>query len=279
MKSGMKKLFLCGLMLFAFSFLTELKAQDTENNQNSVQKNTEKVVEETTQTMAKQYGLDEEQTKALKLLNAKRAKDLAQVDSSYDAKTANAAQKAEVKKIKAEIQSNYDTMLKDLFSDKQYQKYLEDEASKKEQIKGNVNWMANAVTRMLGENNINLLGWNGNVSDSLSIAQKETDKMVKKYKLDKTQEEKLLALNIAEVSAEIAERRNISLDNATPTEMAEKSQDFVASARRRSSNYERYLKEILDEKQYKKYTNSKKAQETRNQRFNGFGGFGGPPMF
>jgi hypothetical protein len=170
-------------------------------------------------------------------------------------------------------------MLKDLFSDKQYQKYLEDEASKKEQIKGNVNWMANAVTRMLGENNINLLGWNGNVSDSLSIAQKETDKMVKKYKLDKTQEEKLLALNIAEVSAEIAERRNISLDNATPTEMAEKSQDFVASARRRSSNYERYLKEILDEKQYKKYTNSKKAQETRNQRFNGFGGFGGPPMF
>ncbi|MFA6820470.1 MAG: hypothetical protein WCR53_08010 [Bacteroidaceae bacterium] len=275
----MKKLFLCGLMLFAFSFLTELKAQDTENNQNSVQKNTEKVVEETTQTMAKQYGLDEEQTKALKLLNAKRAKDLAQVDSSYDAKTANAAQKAEVKKIKAEIQSNYDTMLKDLFSDKQYQKYLEDEASKKEQIKGNVNWMANAVTRMLGENNINLLGWNGNVSDSLSIAQKETDKMVKKYKLDKTQEEKLLALNIAEVSAEIAERRNISLDNATPTEMAEKSQDFVASARRRSSNYERYLKEILDEKQYKKYTNSKKAQETRNQRFNGFGGFGGPPMF
>jgi hypothetical protein len=279
MESGMKKLFLCGLMLFAFSFLTELKAQDTENNQNSVQKNTEKVVEETTQTMAKQYGLDEEQTKALKLLNAKRAKDLAQVDSSYDAKTANAAQKAEVKKIKAEIQSNYDTMLKDLFSDKQYQKYLEDEASKKEQIKGNVNWMANAVTRMLGENNINLLGWNGNVSDSLSIAQKETDKMVKKYKLDKTQEEKLLALNIAEVSAEIAERRNISLDNATPTEMAEKSQDFVASARRRSSNYERYLKEILDEKQYKKYTNSKKAQETRNQRFNGFGGFGGPPMF
>ncbi|MDD4759774.1 MAG: hypothetical protein PHU66_03030 [Bacteroidaceae bacterium] len=275
----MKKLFLCGLMLFAFSFLTELKAQDTENNQNSVQKNTEKVVEETTQTMAKQYGLDEEQTKALKLLNAKRAKDFAQVDSSYDAKTANAAQKAEVKKIKAEIQSNYDTMLKDLFSDKQYQKYLEDEASKKEQIKGNVNWMANAVTRMLGENNINLLGWNGNVSDSLSIAQKETDKMVKKYKLDKTQEEKLLALNIAEVSAEIAERRNISLDNATPTEMAEKSQDFVASARRRSSNYERYLKEILDEKQYKKYTNSKKAQETRNQRFNGFGGFGGPPMF
>lgn len=275
----MKKLFLCGLMLFAFSFLTELKAQDTENNQNSVQKNTEKVVEETTQTMAKQYGLDEEQTKALKLLNAKRAKDLAQVDSSYDVKTANAAQKAEVKKIKAEIQANYDAMLKDLFSDKQYQKYLENEASQKEQIKGNVNWMANAVTRMLGENNINLLGWNGNVSDSLSIAQTETEKMVKKYRLDKTQEEKLLALNIAEVSAEIAERRNVSLDNATPTEMAEKSQDFVASARRRSSNYEHYLKEILDEKQYKKYTNSKKAQETRNQRFNGFGGFGGPPMF
>jgi len=275
----MKKLFLLSMMLLAFSFSVKLEAQEAGNSQSTVQKETEKQVEETTKTMSKQYGLNEDQTNALRLLNAKRAKDLAEVDSSYDIKTANALQKAEVKKIKAEIQANYDAMLKDLFSEKQYQKYLEDVASQKEQISGSVNWMANIVTRMLGENNVNVLGWNGNISDSLSIAQKETDKMVKKYKLDKTQEEKLQALNIAEVSAEIAERRNISLDNATPTEMAEKSQDFIASAKRRSSNYERYLKEILDEKQYKKYTNSRKVQETRNQRFGGFGGFGGPPMF
>jgi hypothetical protein len=275
----MKKIFLLGMLLLAVGFSTKVKAQESASSQTSVQKEVDKQIEETTKTMAKQYGLNEEQTNALKLLNIKRAKDLAEVDSSYNAKTANAAQKAEVKKIKAEIQANYDSMLKDLFSEKQYQKYLEDESSQKEQIKGNVNWMANMATRLLGENNVNILGWNGNVSDSLSIAQKETDKMVKKYKLDKTQTEKLLALNIAEVSAEIAERRNISLDNASPTEMAEKSQDFVASAKRRSGNYERYLKEILDEKQYKKYTNSKKAQQTQNQRFGGFGGFGGPPMF
>jgi hypothetical protein len=275
----MKKIFLLGMLLLAVGFSTKVKAQESASSQTSVQKEVDKQIEETTKTMAKQYGLNEEQTNALKLLNIKRAKDLAEVDSSYNAKTANAAQKAEVKKIKAEIQANYDSMLKDLFSEKQYQKYLEDESSQKEQIKGNVNWMANMATRLLGENNVNILGWNGNVSDSLSIAQKETDKMVKKYKLDKTQTEKLLALNIAEVSAEIAERRNISLDNASPSEMAEKSQDFVASAKRRSSNYERYLKEILDEKQYKKYTNSKKAQQTQNQRFGGFGGFGGPPMF
>ena len=275
----MKKIFLLGMLLLAVGFSTKVKAQESASSQTSVQKEVDKQIEETTKTMAKQYGLNEEQTNALKLLNIKRAKDLAEVDSSYNAKTANAAQKAEVKKIKAEIQANYDSMLKDLFSEKQYQKYLEDESSQKEQIKGNVNWMANMATRLLGESNVNILGWNGNVSDSLSIAQKETDKMVKKYKLDKTQTEKLLALNIAEVSAEIAERRNISLDNASPSEMAEKSQDFVASAKRRSSNYERYLKEILDEKQYKKYTNSKKAQQTQNQRFGGFGGFGGPPMF
>lgn len=275
----MKKIFLLGMLLLAVGFSTKVKAQESASSQTSVQKEVDKQIEETTKTMAKQYGLNEEQTNALKLLNIKRAKDLAEVDSSYNAKTANAAQKAEVKKIKAEIQANYDSMLKDLFSEKQYQKYLEDESSQKEQIKGNVNWMANMATRLLGENNVNILGWNGNVSDSLSIAQKETDKMVKKYKLDKTQTEKLLALNIAEVSAEIAERRNISLDNASPSEMAEKSQDFVASAKRRSGNYERYLKEILDEKQYKKYTNSKKAQQTQNQRFGGFGGFGGPPMF
>lgn len=275
----MKKIFLLGMLLLAVGFSTKVKAQESASSQTSVQKEVDKQIEETTKTMAKQYGLNEEQTNALKLLNTKRAKDLAEVDSSYNAKTANAAQKAEVKKIKAEIQANYDSMLKDLFSEKQYQKYLEDESSQKEQIKGNVNWMANMATRLLGESNVNILGWNGNVSDSLSIAQKETDKMVKKYKLDKTQTEKLLALNIAEVSAEIAERRNISLDNASPSEMAEKSQDFVASAKRRSGNYERYLKEILDEKQYKKYTNSKKAQQTQNQRFGGFGGFGGPPMF
>ena len=34
-------------------------------------------------------------------------------------------------------------------------------------------------------------------------------------------------------------------------------------AKKRSANYERYLKEIFTEEQYKKYTNVKKAQQTR----------------
>lgn len=266
----MKKLILSLLMLVIGGALSTTSA-DTETTD---EKKTD-AIEELTKSMAKQYDLNEEQTKALQLLNAKRAKDLAEVDSACDIKTANAAQKAEIKKIKTEIQTNYDTMLKDLFSEKQYQKYQEYMDSQKEQLNGGVNWMANVAMRMSGSNYVNLVGWTSNTSDSLTIAKNETKKMVRKYKLDKEQEEKVLALNIAEVSAEIAERRNVSLDNVKATEMAEMSQNFIAMAKRRTSNYERYLKEILDEKQYKKYTNAKKLQQSRSSRF---GGFIGPPM-
>ena len=235
-----------------------------------------KAVEELTKTMTKQYSLNSDQAEAVKQLNLKRVKDLAAIDAAIDITKANAAQKAEIKKMKAEVQTSYDNMIKDLFSEKQYEKYLADEAEKKEKIKGNVNWMANIATRMLGENNINLMGWNSEVSDSLKIAQEATDRMVRKYKLDKEQQEKLLALNIAEVSAEIAERRNITLDDVSEMERTEKAQEFAKQAKTRSANYERYLKEILTEDQYKKYTNSKKAKQSRDQRFGGFG-FGGPP--
>lgn len=235
-----------------------------------------KMVEDITKTMVKQYGLNSEQADALRQLNLKRMKDIAAIDAAMDIRKANAAQKAEIKKMKAEVQSQYDSIIKDLFSEKQYEKYMADEAEKKERIKGNVNWMANIATRMLGEKNINLLGWNSNVADSLKIAQEATNRMARKYKLDKEQQEKLLALNIAEVSAEIAERRNITLDDVSEMERAEKAKEFAKQARTRSANYERYLKGILTEDQYKKYSNSKKAQQSREQRFGGFG-FGGPP--
>ena len=216
-----------------------------------------------TAEMVKRYNLDEGQAAALQALNLNRLQSLAEIDAAIDLKKANAAQKAEIKKMKAEVQAGYNSVIKDILSEKQYAKYLEDEEKNKETIKGNVNWLANIASRELGENNVNLLGWNGNISDSLKIATEATDKLAKKYKLSDEQREKLLALNIAEVSAEIAERRSVTLEDATPTEMAEKTQEFIAMAKKRSANYERYLKEIFTEEQYKKYTNVKKAQQTR----------------
>ena len=216
-----------------------------------------------TAEMVKRYNLDEGQAAALQALNLSRLQSLAEIDAAIDLKKANAAQKAEIKKMKAEVQAGYNSVIKDILSEKQYAKYLEDEEKNKETIKGNVNWLANIASRELGENNVNLLGWNGNISDSLKIATEATDKLAKKYKLSDEQREKLLALNIAEVSAEIAERRSVTLEDATPTEMAEKTQEFIAMAKKRSANYERYLKEIFTEEQYKKYTNVKKAQQTR----------------
>ena len=216
-----------------------------------------------TAEMVKRYTLDEGQAAALQALNLSRLQSLAEIDAAIDLKKANAAQKAEIKKMKAEVQAGYNSVIKDILSEKQYAKYLEDEEKNKETIKGNVNWLANIASRELGENNVNLLGWNGNISDSLKIATEATDKLAKKYKLSDEQREKLLALNIAEVSAEIAERRSVTLEDATPTEMAEKTQEFIALAKKRSANYERYLKEIFTEEQYKKYTNVKKAQQTR----------------
>lgn len=216
-----------------------------------------------TSEMVKRYNLDEGQAAALQALNLSRLQSLAEIDAAIDLKKANAAQKAEIKKMKAEVQAGYNSVIKDILSEKQYAKYLEDEEKNKETIKGNVNWLANIASRELGENNVNLLGWNGNISDSLKIATEATDKLAKKYKLSDEQREKLLALNIAEVSAEIAERRSVTLEDATPTEMAEKTQEFIAMAKKRSANYERYLKEIFTEEQYKKYTNVKKAQQTR----------------
>lgn len=218
---------------------------------------------EQTAEMVKRYNLDEGQAAALQALNLSRLQSLAEIDAAIDLKKANAAQKAEIKKMKAEVQAGYNSVIKDILSEKQYAKYLEDEEKNKETIKGNVNWLANIASRELGENNVNLLGWNGNISDSLKIATEATDKLAKKYKLSDEQREKLLALNIAEVSAEIAERRSVTLEDATPTEMAEKTQEFIAMAKKRSANYERYLKEIFTEEQYKKYTNVKKAQQTR----------------
>ena len=216
-----------------------------------------------TAEMVKRYNLDEGQAAALQARNLSRLQSLAEIDAAIDLTKANAAQKAEIKKMKAEVQAGYHSVIKDILSEKQYAKYLEDEEKNKETIKGNVNWLANIASRELGENNVNLLGWNGNISDSLKIATEATDKLAKKYKLSDEQREKLLALNIAEVSAEIAERRSVTLEDATPTEMAEKTQEFIALAKKRSANYERYLKEIFTEEQYKKYTNVKKAQQTR----------------
>ena len=95
--------------------------------------------------------------------------------------------------------------------------------------------------------------------------------MVKQYKLTDSQSEKLLALNIAEVQAEIAECRAI----AKGTNMGE----ITEAAKKRTSNYERYLKGILTEKQFNKYIKVKKAQFTLRQSRRGPGGLGGPRIW
>ncbi|MBQ8097914.1 MAG: DUF4890 domain-containing protein [Bacteroidaceae bacterium] len=273
----MRKLALTLLFTFTLCFTVESRAQETESAQTvTLTKDQEKEIEELTKSMIKTYGLNAEQATALRSLNEVRVQQLAAIDAAVPS-GANAAQKTEVKKMKSEIQKEYDATIKDLFSEKQYQKYLEEEAKKKEQIKGDVNWLANFATRRLGADNVNLMGWNGNVEDSLKIAQEATDKLVKKYKLNDEQKEKLLALNIAEVSAELAERRSVNLQDATATERAEQGEEFLQLAKRRSANYDRYLKEILTEEQYKKYSNTKKAQQSRSQRWGG--GWGGSRMW
>lgn len=263
----MKKLFLICLLFLTGSFATSIVAQNATSDEETTKtaKNIEKEAEELTKKMTKAYKLTEDQASTLMMLNKKRAEDLAQIDSMFSDKTLSAKEaKAELIKLRQEIQANYQSMIKDIFNEKQYAKYLEDEEENREKIQGNVNWMFNMAANRNGASNVNLLGWNGDVADSLKIAQEATDRLVRKYKLTAEQTEKVLALNIAEISAEIAERRNVNLDGLNPTEWAEKQQEIQTMAKRRSDNYERYLKEIMTEEQYKKYTNGKKARESRN---------------
>ena len=107
-----------------------------------------------TAEMVKRYNLDEGQAAALQALNLSRLQSLAEIDAAIDLKKANAAQKAEIKKMKAEVQAGYNSVIKDILSEKQYAKYLEDEEKNKETIKGNVNWLANIASRELAENNV-----------------------------------------------------------------------------------------------------------------------------
>lgn len=265
-----------GLALFFMAGAPMLKAQTATAapQADAATPQQQKEAEEITQEMVKRYDLNEEQRQAFLLLNLKRVRALAALRAGYDETKATAEQKAKMKAAIAAEQKRYDYVAKELMSDKQYEKYQSRLAKEREEAaeKSGENNIAAFGPMVMGENTTNLLGWGAQVADSMKIAQRETTKMVKKYKLSAEQEEKLLALNIAEVQAEIAERRAIAKGAADMAEMTE-------AAKKRTANYERYLKGIFTEEQYKKYTKAQKAQLSRRQNWRGPGGFGGPRMW
>jgi len=224
------------------------------------------VAQKITQSMTKRYDLNEEQAQAVLLLNTKREKAFSAILKDFDAANSTEEQRKAIKLKKLAEQQRYDAILKELLSDKQFEKYQTDELKKQAAADANdgdnklSDWGPRVVN---GENIVNLLGWGAILSDSTKIAKRETDKMVKKYKLDEKQAEKLLALNTAEVLAEMVERKEMIKEDMD----SEKTKALSEAAQERSDRYHEYLKNILTEEQFKKYMNSRKAQDARRQNF------------
>lgn len=260
----MKRTILISLALLLGCTFTTASAQNEEATPEQT-----KEAQTITKQMVKKYDLNKEQEEAFLLLNTKRVKALAKMKEGYDESKATAEQKAQMKARLNEEQTRYNSIVKELLSDKQYEKYKEQQAKEQAEAaeKSGEGKLSAWGPMVPGQSTVNLLGFGAQAADSLKIAQRQTDKMVRKYKLDQAQSEKLLALNLAEVQAEMDERRALAKGGLTQEQRGE----LTESAQKRSENYERYLKEIFTEAQYKKYTNAKKAQQSSRQRF------GGPP--
>lgn len=264
----MKKIFIIITLFFAGISLFQSHA-----NASSVKANAEQAedsitvqAQKVTQSMTKRYDLNEEQAQAVMMLNIKREKAFAAIMKDFDAANSTEAQRKEIKIKKLAEQKRYDAILKELLSDKQYERYQTDELRKQAEADANDgdNKISEWGPRVVGgENIVNLLGWGALMSDSTKIATRETEKMVKKYKLDEKQAEKLLALNTAEVLAEIIERKEMTKGDMN----LEKTKALSEAAQERSDRYHQYLKTIFNEEQYKKYMNMRKAQDARRQNF------------
>ena len=271
----MNKIVVCGFFLLSLTLSLKQKAQvvNISSEAGAATPDQRKEAEDITKKMAKKYDLNDEQRTAFLMLNLKRVRSIAALRAGYDGSKATIEQKTKMKEALEEEQKRYDYVAKELMSDKQYAKYQAQIAKEREaaENKSGEKKIADFGPIVIGENTTNILGWGAQIDDTLKIAVRQTDKMVKQYKLTDSQSEKLLALNIAEVQAEIAERRAI----AKGTNMGE----ITEAAKKRTSNYERYLKGILTEKQFNKYIKVKKAQVTLRQSRRGPGGLGGPRIW
>lgn len=258
------------ILLPAFALLMWMSLTPAASAQNEPKEPASELVkraEQRTAEMTKRYDLNKEQQDAFLRLNKKFERDLEALKKDYNDSTATDEEKVAMKEAVRELEDQFDEMAQNLLSDKQWGKYQLDREQQRadEAASDSHNQMTAWGPSAPGQNLINLLGWNPQAIDSLKIAQKHTDTMAKKYKLTPEQKERLLALNQAEVKAEMDERRAMA-KGIKQEDMKELSD----AAKTRSENYERFLKTILTEEQFKKYQNSRKAQQSRRQ------GWGGP---
>ena len=260
----MKQLLLNALALLMWIGITPVATAQT--GADEAAKELVKRAEERTAEMTKRYDLNKEQQAAFLRLNTKYERDLEALRKDYNDSTATDEAKTTMKEAVRELEDQFDEMAQNLLSDKQWGKYqLNREKQRAEEAANDENNKMTAWGPMApGQNLVNLLGWNPQAVDSVKIAQKHTDTMAKKYKLTDEQKEKLLALNQAEVKAEMDERRAMA-KGIKQEDMKELSE----AAKTRSENYEKYLKTILTEEQFKKYQNSRKAQQSRRQNWGG----------
>ena len=263
-KENMKQLLLTALALLMWIGITPVAMAQT--GADEAAKELVKRAEERTAEMTKRYDLNKEQQAAFLRLNTKYERDLEALHKDYNDSTATDEAKTTMKEAVRELEDQFDEMAQNLLSDKQWGKYqLDREKQRAEEAANDENNKMTAWGPMApGQNLVNLLGWNPQAVDSVKIAQKHTDTMAKKYKLTDEQKEKLLALNQAEVKAEMDERRAMAKGIKQ-----EDMQELSEAAKTRSENYEKYLKTILTEEQFKKYQNSRKAQQSRRQNWGG----------
>ena len=225
--------------------------------------------------MVKAYKLDDAQKTAVEQLNQNYRERMTELLSNYDEELATAEDKQQMKAARDIEQKRYCLIVQEILSEKQYEKFETD--YKALVAAQNARKISRRPITMPGQNYIDLLGENPVIPDTTEFVDQITKKMVKKYKLDDEQARKLTALNLAEVRAEVDEREEyakIDRRNMNSTKM----QEIMEQAELRTENYKNYLKEIMTEEQYKKYTNVQTVQQNQQQNRmpGGFGG-GRPP--
>lgn len=225
--------------------------------------------------MVKSYKLDDGQKEAVSRLNDNYRSRMTELLSNYDEQLATSEDKAQLKAARDMEQKRYNLVMQEILSEKQYEKFEVD--IKAAVAARDARKMSRRGISMPGQTYIDLLGDNPIIPDTIEFVETLTKKMVKKYKLDDEQARKLQALNLAEVRAEVDERVELATIDRRNFN-SDKMQELMEAAAQRTENYKNYLKEIMTEEQYKKYTNVQSAQANQQQN-RGPGGFGGgrPP--
>lgn len=225
--------------------------------------------------MVKTYKLDDSQKQAVEQLNENYRSRMTELLSGYDESLATSEDQAQMRAAREIEQKRYNLVMKEIMSEKQYTKFEED--IKELMAAANARKISRRPISMPGQDYIDLLGTDPVIPDTAEFVDELTKKMVKKYKLDDTQAQKLNALNLAEIRAEVDEREELAKLSRRDMNMT-KMQELMEVAEVRTENYKRYLQEIMTEEQYTKYTNAQKLQQNKQQnRMMGGPGGGGPP--